>query len=192
MPDHDVRVIGDPNPDWTAGLHSVLTFSGKLRLHALLEFQHGHQMWNGTRGALYPFGTHKDTEIRGLRTTWGSFKGVQTVGPGTDTTVEISQSWFQGNGSGTGPVAAQVVEDASFAKLREVAVDYALPSAVAERLGLSGVNLRIAGRNLKTWTDYTGLDPETNLTGTLGGIRSYDYFNHPQSRQWIVTVGLTH
>ena len=56
-------------------------------------------------------------------------------------------------------MAAQFVEDASFAKLREVAVDYALPSAVAERLGLSGVNLRIAGRNLKTWTDYTGLAP---------------------------------
>ena len=41
-----------------------------------------------------------------------------------------------------------------------------------------------------TWTDYTGLDPETVLTGTFDGYRGYDYFNNPQARQWIFTVGL--
>ena len=107
--------------------------------------------------------------------------------------VEIGQNWFQfGLGSGFGPVTAQFMEDASWTKLREVALDYTLPGDVAERLRMSAVTLRMAGRNLITWTDYSGLDPETSLTGTQPrGQRGYDYFNNPQSRQWIFTVSLT-
>jgi hypothetical protein len=190
--DPELYVIGDPNPDWTAGLNSRLTLGPNLRLFGLLEFQQGHELWNGTRGALYSYGTHQDTEIRGLRSTWGDFKGVTTVGPGATRVVEIGQNWFHlGNGSGFGPVGAQFIEDASWIKLREVALDYVVPQEIVERLEMTGISLRVAGRNLVTWTDYTGLDPETSLTGTLGGIRGYDYFNNPQSRQWIFTLSLT-
>jgi hypothetical protein len=186
------RVIGDPNPDWTAGLNSTLTIGRNLRLFGLMEFQFGHELWNGTRGALYSYGTHQDTEMRGLRSTWGDFKGVPVVGPGASTVVEIGQNWFhQGNGSGFGPVATQFIEDASWIKLREISLDYAVPTGIAESLQMTGISMRVAGRNLLTWTDYTGLDPETSLTGTLGGIRGYDYFNNPQSRQWIFTLSLT-
>jgi hypothetical protein len=37
-----------------------------------------------------------------------------------------------------------------------------------------------------TWTDYTGIDPETNLAGQTIG-RGLDYFNHPQTRSFILT-----
>jgi hypothetical protein len=204
LADPTERVIGDPNPDWTAGLNSTLTIGRNLRLFGLLEFQWGHELWNGTRGALYSYGTHKDTEIRGLRTTWGDFKGAPVVGPGASQVVEIGQSWFQGGppanglGSGFGTVATQFIEDASWIKLREISLDYTVPSDVAESLMMTGISLRVAGRNLFTWTDYTGLDPETSLTGTLGGgngrgapVRGYDYFNNPQSRQFVFTLSLT-
>ena len=115
---------------------------------------------------------------------------METVGPGADKVVEIGQNWFHlGLGSGFASMAAQFIEDPSFAKLREIALEYTVPPGIPERLGLTGMNLRVAGRSLKTWTDYTGLDPETSLTGTLGGIRGYDYFNNPQSRQWIFHRG---
>ena len=45
-------------------------------------------------------------------------------------------------------------------------------------------------RNLHTWTKYLGVDPETNLEGSLGIGRGQDYFNNPQTRSIIVTVGL--
>jgi TonB-linked SusC/RagA family outer membrane protein len=189
--DPRVREIGNPNPDWTAGVRTSMTFLQRWRLSGLLDIQQGIDMWNGTKGALYSYGTHKDTEVRGLQTTWGAFKGAEVVGPGADRTVTIDQTWFLGAGSGFGPYTNQFVEDASFVKLREIALEYDVPTSFAQRFGMTGINLRVAGRNLKTWTDYTGLDPETNLTGTLGGVRGYDYFNNPQSRQFVFTVGLT-
>ncbi len=74
-------------------------------------------------------------------------------------------------------------------KLREIAVNYRVPVSLSRRMGMSGIDLRLAGRNLKTWTNYTGYDPETNLGGG-SNVTGVDYFNNPQTRQWILSVGL--
>jgi hypothetical protein len=47
----------------------------------------------------------------------------------------------------------------------------------------------VAGRNLATWADYTGQDPETNVAGGINQ-RGVDYFNNPQSRTWLVSLSL--
>jgi hypothetical protein len=57
-------------------------------------------------------------------------------------------------------------------------------------MGLSSLDVRVAGRNLHTWTKYTGLDPETSLGGALSKVGGADYFNLPQTRSIVFTVGL--
>ena len=58
------------------------------------------------------------------------------------------------------------IEDASFVKWRELSLRLGLPEAVSNRFSiLKGAALTLSGRNLKTWTDYTGLDPEINESG---------------------------
>jgi TonB-dependent starch-binding outer membrane protein SusC len=58
------------------------------------------------------------------------------------------------------------IEDASFVKWRELSVRFGLPESFSNRFGvLKGAALTLAGRNLHTWTDYTGLDPEINEGG---------------------------
>jgi hypothetical protein len=58
--------------------------------------------------------------------------------------------------------------------------------------GFASIDFRLAGRNLHTWTDYSGVDPETNLEGAYGIGRGQDYFNNPQTRSFIFTVSLNH
>jgi hypothetical protein len=48
----------------------------------------------------------------------------------------------------------------------------------------------VAGRNLHTWTNYDGYDPETNLGGSIQKTRGMAYFNMPQTRSLVITVGL--
>jgi hypothetical protein len=55
---------------------------------------------------------------------------------------------------------AYALEDASFAKLREVSVKYTLPDRWARSLKASRATLNLAGQNLHTWTGFGGLDPE--------------------------------
>jgi hypothetical protein len=58
------------------------------------------------------------------------------------------------------------IEDASFTKWRELSVRLGVPEALSNRLALlKGAAVTLSGRNLKTWTDYTGLDPEINESG---------------------------
>jgi len=88
-------------------------------------------------------------------------------------------------------VASQFVEDGGYTKLREISVGYTLDQPwVRNKIGLTSIDLRVAGRNLHTWTDYSGIDPETNLSGAVGTVQNVDYFNNPQARSFVLTVGL--
>jgi TonB-linked SusC/RagA family outer membrane protein len=83
---------------------------------------------------------------------------------------------------------AGYVEDASFTKLREVAVSLSAPRSLAMRARVEGLRLTVAARNLKTWTDYTGFDPETNSTpGNL--FSTSDFLTTPPLR--IISARLT-
>lgn len=207
-------VLGDPNPDWRGGLGSTLSYKGVF-LNAWVETSQGGDIWNGTRGALSFFGkaeaTARTTTLTadqantvldyGGRTAaeryphWQNADGTYTIrGYVTDFgggDVLINESYFwSGPGSGfTGP-ADQFIEDASWTRLREVTLGYdfgKLP--FISRLGLGSANLSVTGRNLYLWTDYQGIDPDTNLTGASNAL-GLDYFNNPSTRSFIVTLNL--
>jgi TonB-linked SusC/RagA family outer membrane protein len=54
-------VIGNPNNDWRAGVGSNFSYKG-FSLNVLFEHSQGGDIWGGTRGALFNFGTHADTD----------------------------------------------------------------------------------------------------------------------------------
>lgn len=186
--DPNLRIVGDPNPDWTGNVNMGLTLFKKLNVSALLDVRQGGDVWNGTRGALYHFGTHRDTEIRGEQRTFGSnFYPGPVVGPGAGRAVTIGQSWFTGNGSGFNGPSTTFIEDGSFTKLREISLGYTFDQAAVRRLtGMSSVDVRVSGRNLAIWTDYSGIDPEANLGGNVPA-RGNDYFNNPLTRSYVFT-----
>ena len=79
--------------------------------------------------------------------------------------------------------------DNSFAKLREVSLSYDVPPQYTRYIGGRGAMLNLAGRNLHTWTNYTGLDPEAQF---LGGGNNVDQAELPQLMQFVLTVHLTY
>jgi TonB-linked SusC/RagA family outer membrane protein len=84
---------------------------------------------------------------------------------------------------------AGYIEDADFVKLREVAVTLGLPRNLAQRFGSRGASITFAGRNLKTWTDYTGFDPEVNSFGQAN-FSTADYYSQPPVRSFTARVDL--
>ena len=204
--DPNQRVIGDPNPKWTGSLHTSMQYR-KFQFSALLDIKHGGDVNNGTKGALQGYGTHKSTEQRatcsqasdGSTVCTGNLKTFgqggwydgAVVGPGAGMAVPIGANWYS-----EGPLFfagnnEAYVEDGGYTKLREISVGYTIDNSfVKARLGLTSVDVRVAGRNLYTWTKYTGYDPETNLGGATGHSLGLDYFNQPQARSFVITLGL--
>jgi len=209
--DPDPRIVQDPNYDWTGSVRTSLRYR-KVQVSGLLDVRHGGQIWNGPKGALWSYGTHQETQNRaicinrndpatcaGNPKTFGQggwFDGP-VAGPGAGTAVSIGEYWYRN-------VAAcpfigidePCIEDAGFVKLREVSVSYTLDAPWVQRtLGFASIDLRVSGRNLKTWTNYSGYDPETNLGGALSanaGAGGVDYFNNPQTRSFVFSVTLNH
>jgi len=87
-------------------------------------------------------------------------------------------------------VASQFVEPGGYTKLREVSVAYSLDQDWVKSWGFSSIDLRLSGRNLYTWTKYRGIDPEANLAGAAVLIQGVDYFNNPQTRSFVISLGL--
>jgi TonB-linked SusC/RagA family outer membrane protein len=208
--DQALRPIGDPNPLWNGSFRPSVTYRG-FNVSALLDMRRGGLVWNGTKGALYTFGTHKDTELRAtcpknaactgnpvvFGTSYTPGRPVSdatafpVVGPGANTPVSLGENWYANLGGGFGPIASQFLEDGSFTKLREISVAYTFTQPSIQRYtGFSSLDLRISGRNLGLWTKYTGVDPETNLGGAGVGAQGIDYFNNPGTRSTVISIGL--
>jgi TonB-linked SusC/RagA family outer membrane protein len=199
--DLNTRVIGDPEADWTAGLSASVTYKG-LNLSAFVDHRQGGDVLNMTRASMYQYGTHGDTNHRGEMRTFGQdwlcqnrtcdlFNGP-VVGPGAGTAVLLGQSWFTGLGSIAGPPTNRI-EDATNTRLREISVGYSFTNEGLGRFaGLRQIDLKLSGRNLALWTDYSGFDPETNLAGAAASNRGIDWFNNPLARAWVLSVALHH
>ncbi len=206
---NNLYIIGDPNPKWTGSVRTTVRL-GKLAVGGLLDVRHGGVSWNGTQGALNDRGTSLvSAQYRdGIRTGGGTVNFCQTAaisaagvpaGPGAGpgcvnggTAVPLDFGWFAaGAGSGfVGPDAAYL-QDGGYVKIREVSLAYTIDQPwVARTLGFRSIELRAAGRNLVSWNNYTGVDPEHSIAGALSPTQAYDWFDQPQARSWVFSFTL--
>ncbi|HEU4556440.1 MAG TPA: SusC/RagA family TonB-linked outer membrane protein [Longimicrobium sp.] len=162
------RKLGDPNPSWTASLNNNFTIGRNLELGILFDGRFGNDVANFTRRIQDFFGLSACTEqeIRG----------------------ELATGWCTQNGE-RHLIYEAFVEDGSFIKLREASASYRFEGGWVERIGAESVALRVAGRNLHTWTDYSGVDPEVNLFSGSTVARGVDFVTTPIPRQ--LSVGVT-
>jgi hypothetical protein len=81
------------------------------------------------------------------------------------------------------------IEKADFIKWREVSVTLGVPQRLVRAASmLRGASLTVSGRNLATWTDYTGLDPEINETGGGSNFSQGEFNTQPPLRYVILRV----
>ncbi len=183
---HPVDVkVGNPNPDFLLGITNTLSFKG-FSISALIDIRSGGEMWNGTLGALHNFGMSADTENRGTETV---FEGVTPDGKPNTIKSKLDQSWYTGLGNGFGAVGAQFVQNSGFARLRQLNVSYRFDSKWLKAARMSDLTVSFTGRNLWLKTDYTGVDPETSLTGARNSQGS-DYFNMPGTKSMAFSLGV--
>ena len=160
------RVVakGDAAPDFTMGFSNDFTW-GRFRVSTLFDWQHGGDLSNVTKNVYDAFALAPDVPDGGT-------------------------ARLQRSGAGF----AQYVEDASFVKLRELSIGYELPTTLTSRvLGASAreTRLELSGRNLMTWTSYTGVDPEVSNFGSQQISRFTDLAPFPPSRSFFFTVSVS-
>lgn len=156
-------VIANPNPKWTGSFTTNLTYKA-LTLHVLLDMVQGVDVFNADRRTRQGvgIGDYVEKELRGELQRGYIFAIYNT------------EEWR--------------VESGAYTKLREVSLNYTLPSLIKS---ISSINVSLIGRNLYSWDNYTGFDPETNAGGTNDLLRGLDFGNVPIPRTYQVKLAVT-
>ena len=85
------------------------------------------------------------------------------------------------------------LEDASFVKLRELSLGWEIPSSITSAVWsqIGSASIRLAGRNLLRFTEYSGMDPEVSNWGNQSVSTGQDVAPYPPSRVFQLTLDLS-
>jgi TonB-linked SusC/RagA family outer membrane protein len=188
--DPNLQIVGKTDPDFTFSWNNEFTLLTDISFGFLVDASIGQDVWNGTRGALYNFGTHGDTKDR--EDPWINDRGEQVLDisdPNNPTPVTREEYYREYANTFVGGADEAHVEKGSYVKLREVHAEYRWHGL--QEWGIEEVALNVSARNLLTISDYTGYDPEVNNFQQAEG-RGFDYFTLPQTRSLRFSLSLTY
>lgn len=171
-------VVGDPNPDWIAGLSNSFSYKG-LQLDVLLQGVFGNQVLNGAGGFMSASFDWFDNQTRDQLGRWQN--------PGDITNVPQLRL-AGGNGIGA---SSRYVENGSYVRLKNVTLAYSINSSVLKKARIQSARIFVTGINLLTITDYTGWDPEVNTDYRAGNRnQGSDFYAAPQIKSLTFGINL--
>ena len=80
------------------------------------------------------------------------------------------------------------MESADYIALRELSLSFDVPDGWVRPVRFRNTSLRLSGRNLKLWTRFPGVDPQTNWRGNVSVGGSADFDSQPIPRIFLLTV----
>lgn len=190
-------VIGNINPDWNAGISNTLTYKN-FSLRFLVDMQIGGDIYSvstkyGQATGLYEETAGTNPKGNPMRTPVADGGGYLFEGfvkeDGTENDIYVECQGFVGPFYyGWLPTVHQVY-DASYVKLRELALTYRFPKKYFASVPIAGASVSLVGRNL--WIIHKNtkhFDPEAALSaGNNQGIESGSY---PSIRSYGVSVNI--
>ncbi|HVD60812.1 MAG TPA: TonB-dependent receptor [Gemmatimonadaceae bacterium] len=159
------KIIGNPNPKAYWSFSNEFGAGKSLSLRAQFDGVQGGELFNFDRRLL-------ETPAFGGGAAYAD-----------ELTGVVPKGYFQARRT----IFEEYIEHQTWVKLREVALTWSLPTGMLGRLGTHGAALTLSGRNLKTWTDFTGWDPETNAGAQRTLVRGFAFATPPIPRSYALT-----
>ncbi|WP_025142720.1 SusC/RagA family TonB-linked outer membrane protein [Pedobacter jeongneungensis] len=166
------RIIGQALPKYTFGLTNIVSYKD-LELSFLFYGATGNMIYNQTRSFV---------------------ENTAYINSGFSHSVQAGEDFWQKPGDNVSrpkPIAggnknesspsSRYLEKGDYLRLKNVRLSYSLPSSILGKTGIKKITFFGQGENLVTWTGYTGVDPETDASGT-------EFFKYPVGK--IYTFGL--
>jgi TonB-linked SusC/RagA family outer membrane protein len=159
--------IGDVNPDYSFGWSNTIR-AGGFTVYGLFDGTKGGNIYNFTKQWMFQDRRHGELDQAGKA-------------PENKHTLDYYSVGFY---NALEP-NSHFVEDGSYVKLRELSLSYNFSPSLINSMRFLGegrsVKVALIGRNLKTWTDYSGFDPEASSNGDFNF--RIDGFRYPSFRQ---------
>ncbi|MGB7498799.1 MAG: hypothetical protein WA897_02795 [Moheibacter sp.] len=190
--DNNLKVIADPNPDFSMNWYNSIKVHNFL-LTFNFEWQKGGQIWNGTQNTLNYFGRSQMTaDMRDV--TGYVFDGVNNSNQPNTVPVDFSNPandlsenrWVR---YGLNGVASEAVESASYLRLQNLSLNYQTKLRKYHYSVITQLTVGVFVQNLWVSSKYSGVFPGNGLLGNPAGI-GLDYFNFPLTRMYGISLNL--
>ncbi len=164
-----LEFLGNPNPDFMAGLSNTLTFKG-ITLKFLIDGRFGGEVMSITEALLDEFGvSQRSADARDAG-------GVDVNG-----TLVDAETYYTAVGGRSG-ITEEYVYDATNIRLRELSLGFNLPKSRTNSLGfLNSARISLVGRNLFFFQNEAPFDPDVTFS-TGVGFQGVDVFSLPSTR----------
>jgi TonB-linked SusC/RagA family outer membrane protein len=153
----DRQIIGQTDPKFLWGLTNTFSYRA-FTLNFFIHGVHGRTRLNPLKN------DHAQAEVKLNRTlkNWWTPEN-----PNTNWVVNHYNAQFQGG------VLVPVFQNADFFRVKDISLSYNLPRNISESVGLSQFRIYITGRNLFTFTQWDGLDPELSSQSSIPLQKEY-------------------
>lgn len=174
--DSDKTIIGNPNPEFTYGFGTNLTYKN-LTLNIFFNGVYGNDIANGNKlRNSYAQGTPDNI------TTDAYYNAYSDTNPNA-TYPRINYNLVDASG-----FTDRIIEDGSFLRLSNVSLIYKIP--VVKNNYIEGVDFSIAANNLLLFTKYSGYDPEVNSFSFDPLRKGIDWQSFPNQRSFSFGVNV--
>jgi TonB-linked SusC/RagA family outer membrane protein len=168
----EFTTFGTGVPPTSMGISNSFRYKN-LSLRVLIDMRMGAKIYGATNAYGYFRGLHKAT-LEGRETGLGAVSA------------ENIENYYQRIAFN---ITEEFIQDADFAKLREVVLTYRVPKSLYSKLGLADLTLGVAGRNLLLlWSETDNFDPESTYTN--GNAQGLEMFGVPQTRSFQFNLGV--
>ncbi|WP_215225982.1 SusC/RagA family TonB-linked outer membrane protein [Echinicola shivajiensis] len=172
-----LRYIGSALPNSYGGLSNSFSY-GPVSLEVFFQYQFGNKVFNQDLYNIAYAGASPDNQVVSQLDYWKE--------PGDIT--KTPKPYEGGQEPGTSSIGTQstrLVNDGGYIRLKQVTLNYSLPVAIANKIGMKRARIYAQGINLATFTKFNGIDPEVLSVG------SSTYGAYPNSKQFSAGINLT-
>ena len=186
--------LGKPYPNWTGSFGGTFGYRGAWRLATLFEYKAGDYTVTNLTDAF-----RRSNPSIGRNTREAAQVEATLLNPASTAQqrLEAARKWAYELKALSPYDGLNQNEDGSFVRWREVVLTWTVPARLTQRIGGRDMEISLTGRNLKLWTNYTGIDPEANAVGRTGAggldnnyLDAVDAFGFPLPRRFGLSVRL--
>jgi hypothetical protein len=173
----------NPNPKFNMSFINGISFKDFLTLDFQFDWVYGSHLYNQTKEWMYRDGISGDfTKQVTIDGKTGAFPAYWSSA--------YYNLWGSLRGAGNNGTKDFFVEDASFVRLRNVSLAFDIAKVVKIPY-LSRAQIVFTGRNILTWTKYTGYDPEINSGASNSSFdRGVDHSTLPNIKSYQVGLNI--
>ncbi len=175
--DKDVQTIGNPNPKFTFGLTNTINYKG-FDLSVFIYASYGADIFNYSKRQTEGMANQNNNQLTTVLDRY-------TADNPTATLPRYNQ-WHNNNIR----ISDRFIEDGSYLRIQNVSLGYSLPKSLTNKIKANNIRVYVSAQNLKTFTNYSGYDPELGAINNKATFMNIDNGRYPLPRTFTVGANI--